>query len=178
VVLVFFHLRHPKKLKRFVCDLHFYNFSQACTAMNGTQVEGGGDPSRKLFVGRAQKKVERLAELRRLYENVKNERLQRFQGANLFVKNIEESIDEEQLTTAFNKFGPINSVKVRVVSFVCQFFPLLFTGDARRIESLEGFRFCLFHGSGTCNKGVDRNEQYDVEWQTVVCGVGATKGRS
>jgi polyadenylate-binding protein len=97
--------------------------------MNGTELKG--DPPLKMFVGRAQKKLERQAELRRQHETIKNERYQRFQGANLYVKNIEESVDEEQLCAAFNKFGPLNSVKVCCL-FVCFAFSILFfTGDAR-----------------------------------------------
>lgn len=67
---------------------------------------------RKLYVGRAQKKSERTAELRRRYEQQKVERMQRYQGVNLYVKNIDDTIDDQKLRDNFETYGKITSAKV------------------------------------------------------------------
>merc|ERR1712193_92455 len=67
---------------------------------------------RKLYCGRAQKKAERQAELKNKFEKLKQERIQRYQGVNLYVKNLDDSITDESLREAFKTFGSITSAKV------------------------------------------------------------------
>ncbi|TFL07477.1 hypothetical protein BDV98DRAFT_557918 [Pterulicium gracile] len=67
---------------------------------------------RKLYVTRAQKKAEREEELRSAYENAKMEKLSKFQGINLYIKNLEDDVDDEKLRTEFEPFGTITSCKV------------------------------------------------------------------
>lgn len=67
---------------------------------------------RRLYVGRAQKKSERTAELKRRYEQQKVERMQRYQGVNLYVKNLDDHIDDEKLRQNFEAYGKITSAKV------------------------------------------------------------------
>lgn len=67
----------------------------------------------KLTVCRAQKKAEREAELSRVYEQLKAERMQRYAGVNLYVKNLDEKVDNEELKRTFQQYGPITSAKVR-----------------------------------------------------------------
>eukprot|EP00162_Nutomonas_longa_P012117 comp20919_c0_seq1/m.43596 comp20919_c0_seq1/g.43596 ORF comp20919_c0_seq1/g.43596 comp20919_c0_seq1/m.43596 type:complete len:646 (-) comp20919_c0_seq1:256-2193(-) len=80
---------------------------KACEALHGSQV---GD--KQLWVSRAQKKSERQAELRAQFEKARLERIQKYQGVNLFVKNIDESIDDDKLRTEFSAYGGITSAKV------------------------------------------------------------------
>ncbi|PIC21239.1 hypothetical protein B9Z55_026150 [Caenorhabditis nigoni] len=68
----------------------------------------------KLSVCRAQKKSERTADLKRKYEALKQERVQRYQGVNLYVKNIDEELTDEGLRAHFASFGTITSAKVMV----------------------------------------------------------------
>jgi len=63
-------------------------------------------------VGRAQKKAERQQELKRRFEALKMERLNRYQGVNLYVKNLDDTIDDERLRKEFAPFGTITSAKV------------------------------------------------------------------
>jgi polyadenylate-binding protein len=82
--------------------------AQAATEnMQGQECNG-----RELFVGRAQKKAERMAELRDRFERLKMERMNRYTGVNLYVKNLDDTIDDEQLRKEFSKFGTITSAKV------------------------------------------------------------------
>ena len=65
-----------------------------------------------MFVGRAQKKAERQQELKKKFELLKLERLNRYQGVNLYVKNLDDSIDDEILRKEFSPYGTITSAKV------------------------------------------------------------------
>lgn len=67
---------------------------------------------RQLFCGRAQKRAERQAELRRRFQQQKMERINQFQGVNLYIKNLEETIDDNTLRKEFENYGTITSAKV------------------------------------------------------------------
>ena len=67
---------------------------------------------KKLFVSRAQKKSEREDELRKTYEAAKQEKMNKYQGVNLYIKNLEDDIDDEKLRSEFEPFGTITSCKV------------------------------------------------------------------
>ncbi|XP_040280587.1 polyadenylate-binding protein 4 isoform X1 [Bufo bufo] len=81
--------------------------NKAVDDMNGRDVNG-----KVMFVGRAQKKVERQAELKRRFEQLKQERISRYQGVNLYIKNLDDTIDDEKLRKEFSPFGSITSAKV------------------------------------------------------------------
>ncbi|XP_069478513.1 polyadenylate-binding protein 4 isoform X5 [Ambystoma mexicanum] len=81
--------------------------NQAVEEMNGKDING-----KMVFVGRAQKKVERQAELKRKFELLKQERISRYQGVNLYIKNLDDTIDDEKLRKEFSPFGSITSAKV------------------------------------------------------------------
>ncbi|KAI6109480.1 polyadenylate binding protein [Pisolithus sp. B1] len=82
---------------------------------------------KNLYVARAQKKAEREEELRRSYEQAKMERLSKYAGVNLYIKNLEDDIDDDKLRAEFEPFGTITSCKVmrdekgmsRGFGFVC-----------------------------------------------------------
>merc|ERR1712227_943987 len=79
----------------------------ACEVLNGKEFDG-----KILYVARAQKKAERENELKAKYDKLKQERIQRYQGVNLYVKNLDDSITDESLREAFKTFGSITSAKV------------------------------------------------------------------
>ncbi|KAJ6502491.1 polyadenylate-binding protein [Mycena sanguinolenta] len=80
---------------------------QAVDALNDSEHYG-----KKLFVARAQKKAEREEELRRSYEQAKMEKLSKFQGVNLYIKNLEDDVDDDKLRAEFEPFGTVTSCKV------------------------------------------------------------------
>lgn len=80
---------------------------RAVEELNGKDMGG-----RPLYVGRAQKKAERQSELKRHFEQLKQERLNRYQGVNLYVKNLDDALDDERLRKEFGPFGNITSAKV------------------------------------------------------------------
>lgn len=81
--------------------------------LNGKDVDG-----HELYVGRAQKKVERQAELKERFDRIKSQRLSRYQGINLYIKNLDDSVTDERLRQEFAQFGTITSVKVGTVTFL------------------------------------------------------------
>lgn len=90
--------------------VNFENHEEAAKAVNDlhdTEVKG-----KKLFVARAQKKHEREEELRRQYEQAKIEKQNKYQGVNLYIKNLEDDIDDERLRQEFSVYGVITSAKV------------------------------------------------------------------
>uniref|UniRef100_A0A8C6J5A2 Polyadenylate-binding protein n=1 Tax=Melopsittacus undulatus TaxID=13146 RepID=A0A8C6J5A2_MELUD len=91
----------------------FVNFEKheeaqkAVADMNGKEING-----RMVYVGRAQKRLERQSELKRKFEQMKQERVSRYQGVNLYVKNLDDGIDDERLRKEFSPYGTITSAKV------------------------------------------------------------------
>lgn len=79
----------------------------AVDALHDKEING-----RKLFVSRAQKKAEREEELRKSYEQAKMEKLSKYQGVNLYIKNLEDDFDDDKLRAEFEPFGAITSCKV------------------------------------------------------------------
>ncbi|KAJ2201495.1 Protein phosphatase PP2A regulatory subunit B [Coemansia sp. RSA 522] len=67
---------------------------------------------KKLYVSRAQKKTEREKELRVQYEQTKMEKLSKFQGGNLYIKNFDETMDDDMLRQEFAPYGTITSARV------------------------------------------------------------------
>ncbi|GFO39999.1 polyadenylate-binding protein [Plakobranchus ocellatus] len=79
---------------------------KAVQALNGTEMGG-----KQIYCGRAQKKAERQAELKEKFEKIKLERINRYQGVNLYVKNLADNVDDDKLRDEFSKFGTITSAK-------------------------------------------------------------------
>jgi len=89
---------------------HLLHEWQAVDQYNDKEVDG-----HIIYVGRAQKKAERHAELKEKFERLKMERINRYQGVNLYVKNLDDTIDDEMLRKEFSQFGTITSAKVSVI---------------------------------------------------------------
>ncbi|XP_073514132.1 polyadenylate-binding protein 1-like [Phyllobates terribilis] len=91
----------------------FVNFERHEDALKAVEEMNGKDMNgRVIYVGRAQKKVERQFELKRKFEQLKRDRITQSQGANLYVKNLDHSIDDERLRKEFSPYGTITSAKV------------------------------------------------------------------
>jgi len=91
----------------------FVNFEKpeeaeaAVAKLNDTELDG-----KTVFVGRAQKKSERESELRSKFEQMKMEHMTKYQGVNLYIKNLDDDIDDTKLRGIFDQFGTITSAKV------------------------------------------------------------------
>jgi len=91
----------------------FVNFGEHDDASKAIEeLNGKEHNSKMLYVGRAQKKRDRERELRDKFEALKMERANKFTGVNLYIKNLDDAIDDEKLREAFTPFGTISSAKV------------------------------------------------------------------
>ncbi|XP_021753342.1 polyadenylate-binding protein 2-like [Chenopodium quinoa] len=91
----------------------FVNFENAddaaiaVEALNGQTVDG-----KDWYVGKAQKKSEREAELKNQFEQSMKEVVDQYQGKNLYIKNLDDTIDDDKLKEAFAPYGTITSCKI------------------------------------------------------------------
>lgn len=103
----------------------FINFEKHEDAVRSLELNDTEFKGKQLFVARHQSRSDRNAELRKQFEDLKISN--RFEGRNLYVKNLDENFDEETLTQEFSKYGEITSVKImkddkgqsRGFGFVC-----------------------------------------------------------
>ncbi|KAF7260808.1 hypothetical protein EG68_02027 [Paragonimus skrjabini miyazakii] len=92
----------------FVCFLNPDHAEQAVKTMHGKELAG-----RTLYANRAQRKEERQEELKQRLEKQRLERQSKYvPGVNLYVKNLDDTIDDERLKEAFCHYGSITSAKV------------------------------------------------------------------
>lgn len=76
----------------------------ACVnSVNNTDFNG-----KVLYAARAQSKSERTEQLKKKREEQAN----KYHGVNLYIKNIDDSVDEEKLRKPFSEFGTITSIKI------------------------------------------------------------------
>ncbi|KAG5556748.1 hypothetical protein RHGRI_007124 [Rhododendron griersonianum] len=114
---------------------------RAMEAMNGSQLG-----SKVLYVARAQKKAEREQILRRQFEEKRKEQILKYQGSNVYVKNIEDDVTEDELREHFSQCGTITSAKLmrdekgisRGFGFVCFSTP---EEAYKAVNTLHGYIF-------------------------------------
>ncbi|KAG0028785.1 Protein phosphatase PP2A regulatory subunit B [Podila clonocystis] len=100
-----------------------------------------------LFVTRAQKKGEREEELKKQYEQQKMEKLNKYQGVNLYVKNLDDEIDDERLRQEFSVYGVITSAKVMLEEKAA--------GEGEDVKGVsKGFGFVCFSSPDEATKAV------------------------
>ncbi|KAH1109687.1 hypothetical protein AAZX31_04G040100 [Glycine max] len=91
----------------------FVNFAnvddaaKAVEALNGKNFDG-----KEWYVGKAQKKSERELELKGQHEQITKETVDKYHGTNLYIKNLDDSVGDEELMELFSEFGTITSCKV------------------------------------------------------------------
>ena len=81
--------------------------AKAVESLNGKKID-----DKEWYVGKAQKKSERENELRRRFEQSVKESVDKYQGVNLYLKNLDDTINDEKLRELFSEFGSITSCKV------------------------------------------------------------------
>lgn len=91
----------------------FVNFENADDAAKSVEgLNGKTFDDKEWYVGKAQKKSERESELKARFEQTAKEVVEKFQALNLYVKNLDDSVDDEKLKDLFAEFGTITSCKV------------------------------------------------------------------
>ncbi|XP_074369961.1 polyadenylate-binding protein 8-like isoform X2 [Apium graveolens] len=90
----------------------FVNFDNADDAAKAVEaLNGKMFDDKEWYVGKAQKKSERMIELKSQFEQNK-EQMDKSKGLNLYVKNLDDTIDDDKLKDLFSDFGTITSCKV------------------------------------------------------------------
>ncbi|XP_031256674.1 polyadenylate-binding protein 2-like isoform X2 [Pistacia vera] len=91
----------------------FVNFENVDDAANAVDALNGKKfDDKEWYVGKAQRKSEREHELKYRFEQNMKEAADKFQGANLYIKNLDDSIEDDKLKQLFSQFGSITSCKV------------------------------------------------------------------
>ncbi|KAJ7007202.1 hypothetical protein NC653_006297 [Populus alba x Populus x berolinensis] len=80
--------------------------AKAAEALNGKKFD-----DKEWYVGKAQKKSERELELKGRFEQ-SMESVEKYQAVNLYIKNLDDSVNDEKLKELFSDFGTITSCKV------------------------------------------------------------------
>lgn len=127
---------------------------RAVEELNNSDVAG-----KKIYVGRAQKKVERQAQLRDKYEKLKQERLTKYQGVNVYVKNLDDTVDDEKLRQEFEKYGEITSCKIM--------------RDEKGVS--KGFGFVCFTQPDEANKAISEMSNKMVGTKPLYCALAQRK---
>jgi len=99
-----------KNQKGSVAFVNFENHEDAKKASDALNGKRLGGSEKEVYVARAQKKSERDSMLKKL----RDERAQKYQGINLYVKNLDDSVNDVKLQEAFVPYGDISSCKVMV----------------------------------------------------------------
>jgi len=87
----------------FINYSNFEEAQKAVTMAHDTEFFG-----KKIYVAKAQKRAERLNELRKQFE----QRKLKYQESNLYIKNLDDQIDDNRLHELFSNYGKIISSKV------------------------------------------------------------------
>ncbi|KAF5750455.1 polyadenylate-binding protein 7-like isoform X1 [Tripterygium wilfordii] len=135
---------------------------RALGAMNGLDLG-----SRILYVARAQKKAEREQILRHQYEEKRKEKMLKYQGSNVYVKNIDDDVTEEELREHFSQCGAITSVKLmrdekgisRGFGFVC------FSSPEEAAKAVNTFHGYMFHRKPLYVAIAQRKEERQAQLQ-------------
>lgn len=98
----------------------FVNFESADDAAQSVEsLNGQTFDNKEWYVGKAQKKTERELELKVRFEQSVKEAADKSQGLNLYIKNLDDSIGDDNLKEMFSPFGTITSYKVCVLYILC-----------------------------------------------------------
>ncbi|KAK1414508.1 hypothetical protein QVD17_30254 [Tagetes erecta] len=90
--------------------VNFENTEDAARAVEG--LNGQKFDDKEWYVGKAQKKTEREQELKQKFEQSMKEAVDKSQGLNLYIKNLDDTVSDESLKDFFVPFGTITSCKV------------------------------------------------------------------
>ncbi|GMY25062.1 polyadenylate-binding protein 7 [Fagus crenata] len=148
---------------------------QAMDTMNGSQLG-----SKILYVARAQKKVERELILRHQFEEKRKEQILKFKGSNVYVKNIDDDVTEEELREHFSQCGSITSAKLmrddkgisRGFGFVC------YSNPEEAIKAVNTFHGNMFHQKplyvAIAQRKEDRQVQLQIQYAQRMVGLHST----
>lgn len=113
-----------------------------------------------LFVSRAQKKMEREADLKEKFEMMKLKRQSKYQGTNLYIKNLDDNIDLERLRKEFDPYGTITSAKIAM---------------SEDKSTSRGFGFVCYSSPDEATKAVNEMHGRIIEKKPLYVGLAESK---
>ncbi|XP_027349521.1 polyadenylate-binding protein 7-like [Abrus precatorius] len=147
---------------------------RALETMNGSQLG-----SKILYVARAQKKAEREQILHHQFEEKRKEQILKYKGSNIYVKNIDDNVSDEELRDHFSACGNITSAKVmrddkgisKGFGFVC------FSTPEEANKAVNTFHGFMFHGKplyvALAQRKEDRQAQLQLQYAQQIPGLAA-----
>ncbi|KAL2514303.1 Polyadenylate-binding protein 7 [Forsythia ovata] len=138
------------------------NAKRALEAFHGTQLG-----SKVLYVARAQKKAEREEILRRQFEEKRREKILKYQASNVYVKNIDDDVTDDELRDHFSQCGTITSAKLmrddkgmsKGFGFVC------FATPEEAIKAVNTFHGFMLHRKPLYAAIAQRKEERQAQLQ-------------
>ncbi|KAK8672183.1 hypothetical protein V6N13_110556 [Hibiscus sabdariffa] len=126
----------------------FVNFENPDDARKAMEVMNGSQlGSKVIYVARAQKKAEREQILRHQFEERRKEQIMKYKASNVYVKNIDDEVTDEELREHFSRCGTITSAKLmrdnkglsKGFGFVC------FSSPEEAAKAVNTFHGYMFH---------------------------------
>ncbi|XP_022766117.1 polyadenylate-binding protein 7-like [Durio zibethinus] len=145
---------------------------RAMELMNGSQLG-----SKVLYVARAQKKAEREQILRNQFEDRRKEQIMKYKASNVYVKNIDDDVTDEELREHFSQYGTITSAKVmrddkgisKGFGFVC------FSAPEEAAKAVSSFHGYMFHRKplyvAIAQRKEDRQAQLQLQYAQRLAGL-------
>ncbi|CAA2970445.1 polyadenylate-binding 7 [Olea europaea subsp. europaea] len=138
------------------------NAKLALEAFHGTQLG-----SKVLYVARAQKKTEREEMLRRQFEEKRREKILKYKASNVYVKNIDDDVTDDELWDHFSQCGTITSAKLmrddkgmsKGFGFVC------FSMPEEAIKAVNTFHGFMLHRKPLYAAIAQRKEERQAQLQ-------------
>ncbi|KAK7245022.1 hypothetical protein RIF29_39852 [Crotalaria pallida] len=135
---------------------------RALEAMNGTKFG-----SKILYVAKAQKKAEREQILHNQFEEKRKEQILKYKESNIYVKNIDDNVTDEELRAHFAACGTITSAKVmrddkgisKGFGFVC------FSTPEEANKAVNAYHGFMFHGKPLYVALAQRKEDRQAQLQ-------------
>lgn len=93
-----------------------------------------------MYLQRAQKKSERSEELNKKFTQMRARRINEYSGSNVYVKNLDDDVDEKGIRDIFGRFGEISSAKIMY--------------DDKTPPVSKGFGFVCFKDVEAANKAI------------------------
>ncbi|KAK1554869.1 hypothetical protein Q3G72_018544 [Acer saccharum] len=156
----------------------FVNFDNPDDAKQATEVMNGSQLGSKiLYVARAQKKAEREQILRHRFEEKRKEQIMKYKGSNVYVKNIDDEVTDEELRKLFSQCGTITSAKLmrdekginRGFGFVC------FSTPEEASKAVSTFHGYMFHRKplyvAIAQRKEDRHAQLQLQYAQQIAGL-------
>ncbi|GMJ02943.1 poly(A) binding protein 7 [Hibiscus trionum] len=145
---------------------------KAMEAMNGSHFG-----SKVIYVARAQKKAEREQILRHQFEERRKEQIMKYKASNVYVKNIDDEVTDEELREHFSQCGNITSAKLmrdnrglsKGFGFVC------FSSPEEAAKAVNTFHGYMFHHKplyvAIAQRKEDRQAHLQLQYAQQIAGI-------